>query len=164
MQSSVANSRPSTISLHVVGALGIEEAPADAELYPGHLIELTSTGKVRKHATAGGSTERMFAIEASSEDGGTVATAYAANEKVYHRVFQPGERALARLANGESAVIGSKLESNGDGTLRVVDADASAGDIKVNSVVGVALEAIDMSSSDAADAAAGGGLIKIRLV
>ena len=66
-------------------------------------------------------------------------------------MFKPGDEVYGLLANGETAVIGSKLESYGDGTLRVVDADASFDQIGVQSIVGIALTAVDMSGSSGVD-------------
>lgn len=125
-------------------------AAAAAELYPGHLVELTSAGTVQKHSTAGGSAEKAFAVE-NEENNTGVTTAYAAASQVKYAVFPSGSIVSGRLLDGEAAVIGSKLESSGAGTLRVVDADASVGDIGVASIVGVALEAVDMSGSAGVD-------------
>lgn len=136
--------------ISIVGTPKLKEYTANAAATPGHLAELMSTGKVRKHATAGGSCQRRFFLE-NKLAGKTIADAYVADEQAQVGVFSPGDEVLALLYDGETAVIGSKLESAGDGTLRVVDADASVGDIAVQSIVGEALEAVDMSSSSAAD-------------
>ena len=100
----------------------------------------------------------MFAIE-DEPQGGLIATAYVAANKVQCWIPGRGDIVNALLANGETAVIGSFLESNGDGTLRVhVPDDASANSIQpvdftgyTNVIVGVATEANDMSSSSGAD-------------
>jgi hypothetical protein len=127
-----------------------KEYKANAILSPGHLVELMSTGLIRVHATGGGAAQKMFALE-NSQAGGTTETAYAASDRVPVAVFSPGDEVMARLYNGETAVIGSLLESQGDGTLRVVDTDASWHDVKLNSIVGMALEAVDMSGSAGVD-------------
>jgi hypothetical protein len=93
-----------------------DEAPASAALSPGHLIERISTGKVRKHATAGGVSLRMFAIE-DSLIGKTIDDAYAADDIVRHVIASPGDVVYAILKAGQSVVIGDDLVSNGDGTL-----------------------------------------------
>jgi len=72
----------------------------------------------------------------------------------------PGAEIYALLKNGENAAIGVFLESAGDGTLQVLDADASVGLVKTNSIVGVALEAVDMSGSSGVDPS---GRIKVRI-
>lgn len=127
-----------------------KEYKADAAITPGHLVELISTGNTRKHSVAGGSCQKRFALE-NKLAGKTIGDDYAAGEQVQTGVFRRGDEAYAILADGEAAVIGSKLESNGDGTLRVVDVDASVGDIAIGSIVGEALEALDMSGSSGAD-------------
>lgn len=117
---------------------------------PGMLLDIDSNGKFKKHATAGGTAARMFALEDENQ-GNDIDDAYAAGNQALAGFFRGGNEVLALLANGETAVIGSKLESNGDGYLRVVDADVSTGDIGVQSVVGIALEAVDMSGSSGVD-------------
>jgi len=136
-----------------------QEHKAVAAITPGHLVELTSADKVQKHGTAGGSAEKAFAVEDDLQ-GNDINDDYAVNAFVQYNIMRSGDRVYALLANGETAVIGSKLESNGDGTLRVVDADVSAGDIGVGSIVGVAMEAVDMSDSSAADPS---GRIPVRI-
>ena len=136
------------------------EYVCNAAITPGHLCEMMSTGKVRVHATAGGSTEKLIALEDENQ-GGEIGTAYTAANLGLFAVFNPGDVAYMLLANGETAAIGSKLESYGDGTLRVVDTDTSAATIVVGSIVGVALEAVDMSSSSSVDPT---GRIKVRIM
>ena len=147
-------------TIRVAGGLSFDYEAASA-FSPGMLIELITAGTVQAHSTAGGTAERFFALE-SEEQGEGVTDAYVDGEIAKTAVFAPGERVNALLANGETAVKGSKLESNGDGYLRVVDADASAGAIAVQSVVGVALEALDMSGSSGADPSS--QLLEIRLI
>lgn len=139
-------------TIAVLGSPIVKEYTANAAITPGHLVELMSTGKVRAHATAGGTAQRMFALEDENQ-GNEIGDAYSADNVCRVGVFSPGQEVYGLLADGETAVIGSKLESEGDGTLRVVDTDASAGDIAVQSIVGIALEAVDLSAS--ANTAAG---------
>jgi len=138
-----------TIAVVETGLLR-KEAVANAAITPGHLIERMSTGKVRVHATAGGTASPMFALEDSIQGNG-ITTAYEAADRVQVGIFNSGDEVYAHLYNGETAVIGSKLESQGDGTLRVVDADTSVGTVGVQSVIGTALEAVDMSGSSGVD-------------
>lgn len=156
-------SKKTTISVHVVGALGVEEAIANAALSPGHLIELMSTGKVRKHSGAGLRAVTTFALE-DSGNGRGVTDDYdtTTNSRVIYRHFQPGERVQARLADGQNVAIGDFLESNGDGTLRAVASDTSAGTIKVGSLIGIAREAVDMSGSPGVDPE--GGFITVEIM
>lgn len=137
------------------------EHNAAAAITPGFLCELASTGKAQKHSTAGGTAERMFAIEDENQGKG-IGDDYATDNVCLLGIFRPGEEVNALLADGENAAIGSKLESNGDGYLRVVDADASVGDISIQSVVGVALVALDMSGSSGVDPAS--QRIRIRVM
>ena len=135
------------------------EALANAGITPGHMVEVISTGKIQVHATAGGSAEKAFAIEDDLQ-GNDIADAYAAGDIVQYNVMAPGDVVYGLLANGETAAIGAKLESAGDGTLRVVDADASVADVIPGSIVGVAMTAVDMSDSSAADP---DGRIEVRI-
>ena len=140
-----------------------DEALAVAAITPGHLVELVNVagvGKVQKHGTAGGTAEKAFAVEDELQ-GKEIGDDYAINTLVQYDVVQRGQIVNALLADGESAVIGSKLESNGDGALKVVDADATVSDIGVGSVIGVALEAVDMSDSTGADPT---GRIAVRIL
>ncbi len=119
-----------------------EEALASAAITPGDLIEVISTGKVRRHATAGGVAERLFALEDALQ-GRAISTDYAADERVAIVVAQPGDVIYAQLSGGETAVIGSQLTSNGDGKLKVATGS--------NHVIAVAVEAVDSSDSNDVD-------------
>lgn len=142
----------------------VEEYVANAAITPGHLIEVMSTGKVRAHATAGGNALPIFAMEDELQGNG-IDDDYSALDPVQCWVALRGEQVYALLANGETAVIGSWLESAGDGTLRVhvpqVDSSADITTILPNNIVGMALEAVDMSDSSAADPS---GRIEIRIL
>jgi len=127
------------------------ERKAAAAVTPGMLVELASTDKFQAHSTAGGSVVPIIIALEDENKGGEIGTAYTTDNVCLCGVFGPGERANMLLANGENAVIGSKLESNGDGYLRVVDADVSVGDIAVQSIIGTALAALDMSGSSGVD-------------
>lgn len=129
------------------------EGTASAAITPGHLCEVISTAsglqfhnRWRKHATSGGNAEPIFAIEDDSW-GKDVTYDYVAETQVQLMQCQPGAEVWALLADGQTAVIGSKLESNGDGQLRVVVADASVGAVAGEAIVAVALEALDLSGS-----------------
>jgi hypothetical protein len=144
----------------IAGTPHMKEYTANAAITPGHLVELMTTGNVRVHANAGATAQRVFALEDDNQ-GNEIDDAYTADNVCRVGIMRPGDEVFAILANGENAAIGNFLESEGDGTLRVVDADASAGAIAVQSIVGVALEAVDMSSSSAADPS---GRIRIEIV
>jgi hypothetical protein len=130
-----------------------KEAKADAAITPGMLLERTTTG-VKKHAGAGLVAQRMFALEDLSvapSSTATIDTDYDASDIVQIGIFPPGTEVYAWLNNGENAAIGKFLESAGNGKLRVLASDTSAGTIEVGSIVGVALEAVDMSGSSGVD-------------
>jgi hypothetical protein len=128
------------------------ERIAAAAVTPGMLIELTTADKYQAHSGAGLACASLFALE-NSIVGGGIGDAYATGDVVKAGAFASGHRVYALLADGENAAIGNKLESNGDGYLRVVDTDSSAATIKVGSVRFQALEALDMSGSSGADPA-----------
>lgn len=95
-----------------------DERKAHAALKPGHLLELVSTGKVKKHSTAGGKAPRWFAKEDALQ-GKTTLDAYAADDVVSYVMALPGDEVLARLAAAAAAVVvGDLLVSAGDGTLK----------------------------------------------
>jgi hypothetical protein len=123
-----------------------EEFTANAEILPGHLVELMSTGKIRAHATAGGNAVKMWAIENELEGEG-VNDAYAASDQVQVRVMNAGDQVNALIADGENISIGDFLESNGDGTLQKWEEASGAAENPPESLVGVAMEALDLSDS-----------------
>jgi hypothetical protein len=137
----------------------VEEYVAVAAITPGHLVEVTNAGKVQKHSTQDGNAIPMFALENELEGEG-ITTAYAADDPVQVWIPQRGEQVYALLANGENASIGDLLTSNGDGTLKVLDTP-SAGDVNFLQVVAMALEAVDMSGSSAADPS---GRIEVMII
>jgi len=140
---------PNTVKLKKYQDINMEFV-ANAAITPGHLVELMSTNKVRSHATASGNAlPKMFALEDELQ-GKEIDDDYAADDPVQVWVCQPGEVVNALLKDGETAVIGSPLESAGDGTLQVATAD-STGVYYHNQIVGIALEANDLSGSSGAD-------------
>jgi len=152
----------------------MEEYDANAAITPGMLIELMSTDKVRAHANSGQNALPMFACEDELQ-GKSVDDAYAANDKVQVWIPGRGDIVLGILADGENAAIGSFLESNGDGMLKVHVADvesfesAEAGSITVypNQIVGQAVEAVDVSDSSGGESSGDLGYdkrIKVRII
>lgn len=130
-----------------------EELKAAAAFTPGMLLELTSTARTaQKHATEGGSAYALFALEDENQ-GKEISDAYSTGNEALCGWFKTGDKVNALLANGETAVIGSKLESKGDGYLKVVASDVSVGDVIPHSIIAVARVALDMSGSSGADPA-----------
>lgn len=119
-----------------------EEALANATLYPGHLVEVMSTGKVRKVATIDIAYPLLVAKE-NYFNGGLRTTAYAADDNVpLHRCL-PGDRVTLRVAAGAAAIVkGDKLAALNDGT--VVKSNATT-----DYIVAMADEAVDNSGGGA---------------
>lgn len=157
----MAATNPSTILLK--GDPIAKEADATEAITPGDLVErYNNSGSVglRKHSTAGGNAGRLFAKE-NDIAGDDLNDDYASGEVVQFWACRPGDEVYAWLADGENASIGSFLESNGDGTLKVADEDGdSAGLERTQSIVAIALENVNLSaSSNTTD-----GRIKVEVV
>jgi hypothetical protein len=137
-----------TITLKGVGVRN--EAIAHSTIKPGMLVQRMTTGKVRPHAGAGQNAQTAFAVE-NDLAGKGIGTNYSANDLVQFNIFAPGDVVYGWLLNGQNVAAGDFLESAGNGELKKYVAD-SAGVVEYpNSLVAVALEAVDMSDSDAAD-------------
>lgn len=141
----------------------VVEHVANAILFPGSLIELISTNKVKLHATAGGNVvPKMFALEDELQGLG-IDTAYAAGDVVQCWIPTSGDVVLGILADGQSVNIGDALESNGAGYLRAHTADpgdSTTGTVQ-QAIVGIALDDMDASSdSSGQDVGAGLGINK----
>jgi len=122
------------------------EHTASAALTPGHLLELLSTNKVRKHSSAGGNAELMFAQEDALQ-GKDITDAYEADTPVNAYIGQPGDEIYAILKAGENVAIGDLLISGGDGTL--IENGSEASGVTVKKIIAVALEAKNLSASGA---------------
>lgn len=134
-----------------------EEAVPAAAFYPGHLIEFDSDGKMQKHSTSGGNvTPKMFAVENSLE-GEEIDDGYTTSDRATAWIPLPGDEVYAILADGENASRGDKLESNGDGTLKVHASDTADSDDSItvypNQIVGIAQEAKNLSTSSGVETA-----------
>ena len=116
-----------------------KERAAGGAITPGHLIELDTAGDVVVHSTAAGVVaQKAFALEDQAQGRG-IDVAYATGENVIYQVFTPGEEVYALLENAAAAVIGSPLESAGDGTLQIRT---------TGQVVAYALEALTASGAE----------------
>lgn len=98
-----------------------EDDKAAEVITPGHLIVHNGSGDWIKHATAGGNTARTFAME-REEMGAGIDVNYAIGDTVKAGTFAPGDRVLAFAASGQNLTKGNKMESAGNGTLRVLAA------------------------------------------
>ena len=133
----------------LAGSRNVQEALAAAAITPGHMLEIDSAGKFKKHATAGGVGYGLWALEDDIQ-GNDIDDDYSTGNVVTAQAAVPGDQIYAWIANGENIAIGDKLISNGDGTLKEHTADSS-GVIVEEHVVAVAREACDMSDSSGAD-------------
>lgn len=132
-------------TIQLAGDFRREEALAGETISPGHLVEFynaSGTGKFRKHATAKGFGERAFAIE-DAYQGNTIDDDYASGDLCHVNIAEPGSLIQAWLKAGENVVIGDKLISSGDGTLKKITGTADL------QVFAIALEALDLSASGA---------------
>jgi len=67
-------------------------------------------------------------------------------DRTFYFVSEPGEEVHALVAAAAPAIaIGDALESAGDGTVRKVVARAATTSAQTNSIIGIALEAVDNS-------------------
>jgi len=124
----------------------LKEAPASGIMTPGHLIARDVNGAVKVHAVAAGNAQTMFARE--NELAGTgIDVDYAIGENASFLIAERGSEVNSLIAAGAPAiVIGDKLESAGDGTLRKVLVSAATSDAQRKSIIGEALEAVDNSA------------------
>ena len=91
---------------------------AASTVKPGELVEVLAAGTIQEHSTAGAIAPARFALT-NLANGETIDDAYAVGALARYATFQPGQRVNAFLpANAAAIVIGDKLSSNGDGTLR----------------------------------------------
>jgi hypothetical protein len=100
----------------------IGDLAASEAITPGHLVERFNNGGIirwRKHAGAGEPTPRAVATEQSMGNL-TVADAYVANDLVEVSEGAGGTNFWMFIASGQNIVAGNKLESAGDGTLRIL--------------------------------------------
>src|SRR5262249_9735757 len=90
-------------------------------IYPGMLIERDLTASVlrwKPHATAAAAAVPSFACDHPMANKG-VDDVYATGDLVEAGVMQPGAAVWALIASGQTIVAGNRMESAGDGTLRV---------------------------------------------
>lgn len=136
-----------------------EEYVAGGTITPGHLISLNSSDAVVVHAVSGGTVLPMFALEDALQGKG-ITDNYSSTNQVQVWVPGRGDIVNALLKDGENVVKGDFLASGGDGTLIKATAPDSTDDIvAANSIVGVALEAVNMTVSNDPD-----GRIAVRII
>lgn len=126
----------------------IEEFVASNTITPGMLVEQTPAATtVRRHATNGGTAIPMFALEDELQ-GKTIDGNYATGDVVQVWIPGRGDIVYALLADEQNVAIGDALISDGAG--RLAKHTAATGDsgtyIYDNSIVGLALDALNLSS------------------
>ena len=120
-----------------------EEREANAAIKPGYVLELLSSGKVRKQNAAGQLVGFKVALE-NAPAGGDINTAYAAKDNVLIATLAPGDKAYVRVAASAAAIaMADFVQTHTDGT--VLKGTASNG-------IGIAQEAVDNSSNSASEA------------
>jgi len=147
----------------------IAEYTAAEPILPGMLIELDSTGKVKKHATAGGNASPMFALFDAFQ-GKDINDAYATGDKVQCWTPYPGDEVNALLEDNSNIAIGAFLESNGVGYVQahtvetLASADAQvANTVYSRPIVGQALEAHNLTTLEGSDSSLVENTNRIRL-
>lgn len=148
-----------TIVIKSYGDIIEDTVKASGAITPGHLVEFFSTsGSVRVHSTAGQNALPMFAKESELE-GEEISHVLTSAEMIQVVVARRGDEINCLLKNGENVSVGDLLESAGDGTLEAIEND-SAGIEHTQSIVGQAMEAVDMSDSSGADPT---GRIRVKI-
>lgn len=165
----IGTDKKNTIKVTKYSDIQFEKVAHEA-LFPGHLIQFRSTdGEIQKHSTSSSQDVLpiMFAIEDELQGRG-INTTYAEDDIVQCWIPGRGDIVYAILKDGQDIDIGDALESNGDGTLKKYTADAwetnTAGTVYPNQIVGVAMEALDLSDSSLAEGQGDLGLDKRILI
>lgn len=108
--------------IHLGGMkVDVNDLAASESITPGHLIDRFNNAGVirfRKHNTASVFTAAIFAEGHFMANKG-VDDPYAVGDLVEAFVCQAGTTVWAYIASGQNVVAGNKLESAGDGTLKV---------------------------------------------
>jgi len=135
-------------TVHLIGHYRTDEAIAIGECSPGDLLEVDSDGKVKVHATEGGFAEKILANEDALQGDG-LDDDYAIAALVQYLIEESGNVVQMYLKAGQTATVGCRLISAGDGTLKLESDATSAGVVK--QIIGWAQEAVDLSTSGAVD-------------
>lgn len=134
---------PETILLR--GEPNRKERDAGGTIIPGHLLQLDADGDVVVHPTAEGVIgPRWFAVE-NDIAGDDIDDAYASGEVCQIQSARPGEEINAILAVSQTIGIGDLLISAGNG--QVTELVAESGGVLLNSVIGMALDAVTSDSA-----------------
>lgn len=105
-----------TIALNISGSSPYIEGIARAVISPGMLLKRPV---FVPHNNEEAAAEPIFAVE-NIYEGLTIDDDYAIGSIVYARVCRPGDIILAYIGGVFPSVTGASLDSNGDGSLRVI--------------------------------------------
>ena len=115
-----------------------ETEKTSASIFPGYLVELTSSGTVQAQSSAGADCRRAVATE-NSIVGGTIRTEYADEDNVFIALCPTGVEAQLRVAAATPPIaVGDALQAAGDGTVQKQVDDGTT--------IAFALEAVDNES------------------
>jgi hypothetical protein len=117
---SITRNNPNTVFLGG-DRTQIGDLAASETIRPGHLVDRFNNAGVirwRKHATASIACVQAVATEQSMLNKG-VDDDYAANDLMEVSILHKGAFAWMFIASGQNIVAGNKLESAGDGTLKI---------------------------------------------
>lgn len=120
------------------------EVLAGGTITPGDLVGRASGGTLVRHATAGGNSEKLFAVEMDLIGSG-ITDDYSSGDTVKFIASRAGDWVYATLASGQNVAIGAFLESDGSGSLQAYT-QQSGSNVFPAAVVAVAVEAVDNSS------------------
>lgn len=125
------------------------EAIAAEAIAPGSLVEVTSAGKVKNHATAQGNAIPYFVME-DAILGKTINDEVAKDDLARVMVAGRGDEVNAILDTSQTIVVGDLLASAGDGTLEKfseIKCASEGAETTPLQAVAVALEAVKTTSA-----------------
>jgi len=120
---SITRNNPNTVFLGGT-RVQIGDLAASETIRPGHLVDRFNNAGVirwRKHATASIAVAPNVATEHAMANKG-VDDDYLVGQLMEVSTLQPGAAAWMFIASGQNIVAGNKLESAGDGTLKIFSA------------------------------------------
>lgn len=138
----MAITRKTPTIVHLGGEVQIvNDLVASESITPGHLIHRhdSSGFKWRKHNSAGGA-GNAYALDQSEMNKG-LSDLYASGDLVKAAVAEPGATFYALLPSGQNITQGALLESNGNGTLKVLASGVA---------IAVALESVNTTAQTGA--------------
>ena len=140
-----------------------KEAAAGGTITPGDLLNIDSTGKLIRHASAAMRAAPLFAVESEGlnnepQTAGGINNDYVSGDFVQAEYLYCGCEVYALVAASASAiVIGNMLESDGAGGLRLL---TNFTDAEIDSIGGGAIA----QALEAVDNSGGGARARIKVV